>query len=129
MNPEELNAARHRRQSPLRHRQGGYPDRNRQWQGAGLISCTRARFSPSVAGEPEDLLFVSEHAITSPARPSRGHRCWPWFDPIPGAGGRRTDSAQPRVAGARICRMTDASVRLGITPDEEIRALWPHLFG
>jgi glucose-6-phosphate 1-epimerase len=137
MNPEQLNALH------------GIPGKLRFVTGAGGLTLieidndkARALISPYAgqvlsflpAGEPEDLLFVSEHAYFQPGKAIKGGIpvCWPWFGPDPEGKGRPTHgfvrNRDWQVLGAALQEDGATSVRLGITPDEAIRALWPHPF-
>ncbi|MGB7932670.1 MAG: D-hexose-6-phosphate mutarotase [Gammaproteobacteria bacterium] len=86
------------------------------------------------AGEPEDLLFLSQHAYFQPGKAIKGGIpvCWPWFGPDPEGGGRPAHgfvrNRDWQVLGTTMQEDGTTSVRLGITPDEEIRALWSHPF-
>jgi glucose-6-phosphate 1-epimerase len=86
------------------------------------------------AGEPEDLLFVSERAWFQSGKAIKGGIpiCWPWFGADPEGKGRPAHgfvrNRQWQVLGTAMREDHTLSVRLGITPDEEIRALWPHPF-
>ena len=89
-------------------------------------------FLPS--GEPEDLLFVSQHACFQPGKAIKGGIpvCWPWFGADPESRGRPAHgfvrNRDWQVLGTAMLEDGTTSVRLGITPDDEIRALWPHPF-
>jgi glucose-6-phosphate 1-epimerase len=137
MNPEELNAT-HGIAGNLRFVTGK--------GGFTLIEVdngkARALISPYAgqvlsfrrAGEPEDLLFVSEHAYYQPGKAIKGGIpvCWPWFGPDPEGKGRPVHgfvrNRDWQVLGTATQEDGATSVRLGITPDEAIRALWPHPF-
>jgi len=137
MNPEQLNAM-HGITGKLRFVTGN--------GGLTLIEIdndkARALVSPYAgqvlsfhpAGEPEDLLFVSEHAYFQPGKAIKGGIpvCWPWFGSDPEGKGRPTHgfvrNREWQVLGAAQQDDGATSVRLGITPDEAIRALWPHPF-
>lgn len=86
------------------------------------------------AGEPEDLLFLSEHAYYQSGKAIKGGVpiCWPWFGADPEGKGRPAHgfvrNRDWEVLGTAMQEDHTTSVRLGITPDEEIRALWPHPF-
>jgi glucose-6-phosphate 1-epimerase len=86
------------------------------------------------AGEPEDLLFLSKRAYFQPGKAIKGGIpvCWPWFGPDPEGRGRPTHgfvrNRDWQVLGSAREDDGTTSVRLGITPDEEIHALWPHPF-
>jgi glucose-6-phosphate 1-epimerase len=86
------------------------------------------------AGEPEDLLFLSKHAFFQPGKAIKGGIpvCWPWFGPDPEGKGRPTHgfvrNRDWQLLGAAMQEDGSTSVRLGITPDDEIRALWPRPF-
>jgi glucose-6-phosphate 1-epimerase len=137
MNPEQLNAMH------------GISGKLRFVTGAGGLTLieidngkARALISPYAgqvlsflpAGEPEDLLFVSEHAYFQTGKAIKGGIpvCWPWFGPDPEGKGRPTHgfvrNRDWQVLGATLHEDGATSVRLGITPDEPIRALWPHPF-
>jgi glucose-6-phosphate 1-epimerase len=137
MNPEQLNAM-HGISGKLRFVTGT--------GGLNLIEIdndkARALISPYAgqvlsflpAGEPEDLLFVSEHAYFQSGKAIKGGIpvCWPWFGSDPEGKGRPTHgfvrNRDWQVLGATQQDDGATSVRLGITPDEAIRALWPHPF-
>jgi glucose-6-phosphate 1-epimerase len=137
MNPEELNAT-HGIAGNLRFVTGK--------GGFTLIEVdngkARALISPYAgqvlsfrrAGEPEDLLFVSEHAYYQPGKAIKGGIpvCWPWFGPDPEGKGRPAHgfvrNRDWQVLGTSLQDDGATSVRLGITPDEDIRALWQHPF-
>jgi glucose-6-phosphate 1-epimerase len=86
------------------------------------------------AGEPEDLLFLSEQAYYQAGKAIKGGIpiCWPWFGADPEGKGRPAHgfvrNRDWEVLGTAMQEDHTTSVRLGITPDEEIRALWPHPF-
>jgi glucose-6-phosphate 1-epimerase len=87
------------------------------------------------AGELEDMLFVSEHAYFQPGKAIKGGIpvCWPWFGPDPEGKGRPAHgfvrNREWQVLGTDLQEDGTTFVRLGMTPDETIRALWPHPFG
>ncbi len=137
MNPEQLNAT-HGIADTLRFITGigGFPlieiDNGRA---RALISPYAGQvlsFLP--AGEPEDLLFVSKHAYFQPGKAIKGGIpvCWPWFGPDPEGGGRPAHgfvrNRDWQVLDTVLHEDGTTTVRLGITPDEAIRALWPHPF-
>jgi glucose-6-phosphate 1-epimerase len=100
-----------------------------------LISCYAGQvLSYRRAGETEDLLFVSEQAYFQPGKAIKGGIpiCWPWFGADPEGRGRPAHgfvrNRDWQVLGTTLQEDHTVSVRLGITPDEEIRALWPHPF-
>jgi glucose-6-phosphate 1-epimerase len=137
MNPEQLNAT-HGIAEKLRFVTGN--------GGRTLIEIdngrARALISPYAgqvlsfipAGEPEDLLFVSQHAYFQQGKAIKGGIpvCWPWFGPDPEGGGRPVHgfvrNRDWQVLGTAMQEDGTTLVRLGITPDEEIRALWPNPF-
>jgi glucose-6-phosphate 1-epimerase len=137
MNPEQLNAT-HGIAGNLRFITGH--------GGLDLIEIdngkARALISPYAgqvlsfrrAGEAQDLLFVSEHAYFQPGKSIKGGIpvCWPWFGPDPEGRGRPTHgfvrNRDWQVLGTAMQEDGSTSVRLGITPDDEIRALWHHPF-
>jgi glucose-6-phosphate 1-epimerase len=137
MNPEQLNAT-HGIAGKLRFVSGN--------GGFTMIEIdngkARALISPYAgqvlsfrpAGEPEDLLFVSEHAYYQPGKAIKGGIpvCWPWFGPDPEGKGRPAHgfvrNRDWQVLGTAMQDDGTTSVRLGITPDEAIRALWQHPF-
>jgi glucose-6-phosphate 1-epimerase len=86
------------------------------------------------AGEPEDLLFVSEQAYFRSGKAIKGGIpiCWPWFGADPEGKGRPAHgfvrNRDWQVLGTAMQGDHTISLRLGVTPDEEIRALWPHPF-
>ena len=86
------------------------------------------------AGEPDDLLFVSEQAYFQPGKAIKGGVpiCWPWFGPDPEGRGRPAHgfvrNRDWQVLDTAMREDGATTVRLGITPDDEIRALWPHPF-
>jgi glucose-6-phosphate 1-epimerase len=86
------------------------------------------------AGEAEDLLFLSEHAYFQRGKAIKGGIpvCWPWFGPDPEGKGRPAHgfvrNRDWQVLGTATQADGSTSVRLGITPDEAIHALWPHPF-
>ena len=137
MNPEQLNA---------KH---GIADTLRFITGKGGLSLieidngrARALISPYAgqvlsflpAGEPQDLLFVSRQAYFQSGKAIKGGIpvCWPWFGPDPESGGRPAHgfvrNRDWQVLDTAMQEDGTTSVRLGITPDEQIRALWPHPF-
>jgi glucose-6-phosphate 1-epimerase len=137
MNPEQLNAT-HGIAGTLRFVTGN--------GGFTLIEIdngmARALISPYAgqvlsfhrAGEPEDLLFLSGHAYFQTGKAIKGGIpvCWPWFGPDPEGRGRPAHgfvrNRDWQVLDTAMQEDGATFVRLGITPDEEIRALWPHPF-
>jgi glucose-6-phosphate 1-epimerase len=114
---------------------GGFPVADiRNAHGAGTISLYGAQplhFQPLV-GSP--VLWLSEHAVYAAGQAIRGGIpiCWPWFGPHP------TDATKPShgFARTRMWQVEAASgapggasvLRLGLSDDEETRALWPFAF-
>ena len=85
-------------------------------------------------GEPDDLLFVSEQAYFQPGKAIKGGIpiCWPWFGPDPEGRGRPAHgfvrNREWEVLETAMQEDGATLVRLGLEPDEAIRALWPHPF-
>ena len=90
--------------------------------------------SYSRAGEPEDLLFVSEQAYFQHGKAIKGGIpiCWPWFGADPEAKGRPAHgfvrNRDWQVLSTDMQQDHTLSVRLGIRSDAEMRAFWPHPF-
>jgi glucose-6-phosphate 1-epimerase len=137
MNPEQLNET-HGIADKLRFvtGKGGFPlieiDNGRAHALVSLYAGQVLSFLP--AGEPEDLLFVSQHAFFQPGKAIKGGIpvCWPWFGPDPEGRGRPAHgfvrNRDWQVLGTALREDGATSVRLGISPDEEISAFWPHPF-
>lgn len=86
------------------------------------------------AGEPEDLLFLSEKAYYQPGKASKGGIpiCWPWFGPDPEGKGRASHgfvrNRMWTLLGAEATPTGETKVRLGMSPSEETLAIWPNQF-
>ncbi len=86
------------------------------------------------AGEPQDLIFLSENAYYQPGKAMKGGIpiCWPWFGPDPEDKGRASHGfVRNRMWDLLSTEKTadgDIKVKLGVTDSEETRAIWPHSF-
>lgn len=101
--------------------------------GKALMTLYGAQLLSYIPSEADEALWLSPNARFEPGRAIRGGIpiCWPWFGPHP------DDPALPQHGFARnrlwqirhsfaddgITRLT-----LGLSDDDETRALWPHAF-
>jgi len=101
-----------------------------------LQGATVVDFQPHNQGQDTQnpVLWLSRHAVYAPGKAIRGGipLCWPWFGPHP------TDSTKPdhgfartrpwAALGTSVDEDGATTVRLGLSDDDETRALWPHAF-
>ncbi len=86
------------------------------------------------AGEPDDLMFVSEKAYYETGKATKGGVpiCWPWFGPDPEGKGRASHGfVRNRMWNLLSTAETssgDVQVRLGLTDTEETLTIWPYKF-
>lgn len=87
-----------------------------------------ASFQPAGAAP---VLWMSEEAVFAPPKPIRGGTpvCWPWFGPKEGF--PQHGLARNREWSVRgTSTMGDSSTKLvlGLSDDDDTRAVWPHTF-
>ncbi len=113
---------------------GGLPVASIRNEGGGAGVCLLGghvlSYEPS--GQ-EPVLWVSAESHFEVGRPIRGGIpvCWPWFaGQVPAPGLPAHGCVRTRLWEVRGTESLDAATRivLGITDDEETRALWPHRF-
>ncbi|MFK8182681.1 MAG: D-hexose-6-phosphate mutarotase [Phormidesmis sp.] len=86
------------------------------------------------AGEPTDLMFVSEGAYYKTGKATKGGIpiCWPWFGPDPEGKGRASHgfvrNRMWTLLSTEALPSGDTKVRLGMLPSEETLAIWPYQF-
>lgn len=86
------------------------------------------------AGEPHDLIFLSENAYYQTGKAMKGGIpiCWPWFGPDPEGKGRASHGfVRNRIwdlLGTETVADGDIKVTLGVAPGEETKEIWPHSF-
>lgn len=86
------------------------------------------------AGEPKDLLFVSENAYYKTGKATKGGVpiCWPWFGPDPEGKGRASHgfvrNRMWNLLSTEALPSGETMVRFGLTDTEETREIWPHAF-
>ncbi|MEL6939201.1 MAG: D-hexose-6-phosphate mutarotase [Cyanobacteria bacterium J06598_1] len=86
------------------------------------------------AGEPTDVMFVSEKAYYQTGKATKGGIpiCWPWFGPDPAGKGRASHgfvrNRMWTLLGAEATPSGETKVRLGMSPSEETLAIWPCQF-
>lgn len=86
------------------------------------------------AGEPEDLLFLSDKAYYRAGKAIKGGIpiCWPWFGPDPEGKGRASHGfVRNRIwtlLSTEAITSGETKVRLGMSPSEETLEIWPHQF-
>ena len=104
-------------------------------EGSAKISVYSAQvlsFLP--VGESEDVLFVSEKAYFQAGKATKGGIpiCWPWFGPDPEGLGRASHgfvrNRMWTLLSTEAVSAGETKVRLGITADEETKAIWPKSF-
>lgn len=86
------------------------------------------------AGEPEDLMFLSERAYYKPGKAMKGGIpiCWPWFGPDPEGLGRASHGFVRNRMWTLLSTETtpagETKVKLGMSPSEETLEIWPNQF-
>ena len=86
------------------------------------------------AGEPQDLLFLSEAAYYKAGKAMKGGIpiCWPWFGPDPEGKGRASHGfVRNRMWNLLSVEATSAKetkIRLGVSADEDTKKVWPYSF-
>jgi glucose-6-phosphate 1-epimerase len=86
------------------------------------------------AGEPADLMFLSEKAYYQADKAIKGGApiCWPWFGPDPAASGRAAHGFVRnrlwQIVDTEITTDGDVMVTLGLEDSAETKNIWPHAF-
>lgn len=86
------------------------------------------------AGEPEDLMFVSDNAYYKVGKATKGGIpiCWPWFGPDPEGKGRASHgfvrNRMWNLLSTEATSTGETRVRFGLTDTDETKAIWPHTF-
>ncbi len=86
------------------------------------------------AGEPEDLLFLSDQAYYEEGKATKGGIpvCWPWFGPDPEGKGRASHgfvrNRMWMLLSTEATANGETKVRLGMSSSEETLAIWPYQF-
>ncbi len=86
------------------------------------------------AGEPDDLMFLSEKAYYQVGKAIKGGApiCWPWFGSDPEGLGRPghgfVRNRLWNVVNTEITTNGDLSITLGLADTPETQAIWPHAF-
>jgi glucose-6-phosphate 1-epimerase len=86
------------------------------------------------AGEPEDVMFLSERAYYQEGKAIKGGipLCWPWFGADPEGLGRAAHgfvrNRHWRVLGTEALADGATQLRLGVVDTDETRGIWPHPF-
>jgi len=86
------------------------------------------------AGEPQDILFLSESAYYKTGKAMKGGVpiCWPWFGPDPEGKGRASHGfVRNRMWNLLSVEATpsgETKVKLGVSADEETQKVWPYSF-
>lgn len=86
------------------------------------------------AGEPEDILFLSEKAYYQSGKAIKGGApvCWPWFGPDPeglGRPGHGFVRNRPwNIISTEVIGDGDIKVTLNLVDTSETREIWPHAF-
>lgn len=85
------------------------------------------------AGEPTDVMFLSDNAYYAEGKAMKGGSpvCWPWFGPDPADQGRSSHGfVRNRLWQVQHTAATDQGTKviLGLTDTDETRAIWPHAF-
>ncbi|PZO19055.1 MAG: D-hexose-6-phosphate mutarotase [Leptolyngbya foveolarum] len=86
------------------------------------------------AGEPEDLLFLSDKAYYQTGKAIKGGIpiCWPWFGPDPEGKGRASHgfvrNRMWTILSTEAITSGETKIQLGMSPSEETLEIWPHQF-
>ncbi|MEN8165722.1 MAG: D-hexose-6-phosphate mutarotase [Acidobacteriota bacterium] len=86
------------------------------------------------AGQPEDLMFLSDGAYYQEGKAIKGGApvCWPWFGPDPEGQGRPAHGFVRNrlweVLGTEALAEGATRITLGLADDEQTREIWPHRF-
>lgn len=86
------------------------------------------------AGEPADLMFLSEKAYYQTAKAIKGGVpiCWPWFGPDPEGKGRAAHGFVRnrlwQMVGTEKTSDGNVVVTLGLEDSAETKSIWPHAF-
>ena len=86
------------------------------------------------AGEPADLMFLSDKAYYQAAKAIKGGApiCWPWFGPDPAASGRAAHGFVRnrlwQIVDTEITTEGDVMVTLGLEDSAETKNIWPYAF-
>ncbi|MEL6260231.1 MAG: D-hexose-6-phosphate mutarotase [Cyanobacteria bacterium J06626_6] len=86
------------------------------------------------AGEPEDLMFVSDNAYYKVGKATKGGIpiCWPWFGPDPEGKGRASHgfvrNRMWTLLSTEATSTGETRVRFGLTDTDETKAIWPYAF-
>jgi glucose-6-phosphate 1-epimerase len=104
-------------------------------QASALISVYAGQLlSYRPAGEPYDLMFLSDKAYYQPGKAIKGGVpvCWPWFGADPEGLGRPAHGFvrnRPwQVLNTEACADGATRVTLGLSDDADTRSLWPQAF-
>jgi len=102
---------------------------------AALISLHAGQvLSYQPAGEPEDVLFLSEKAYYQDGKAIKGGApiCWPWFGADPEGKGRPghgfVRNRAWNVVATEAMNNGDVKVTLGLEDTPDTRAIWPQSF-
>ncbi|WP_258363702.1 D-hexose-6-phosphate mutarotase [Nitrosomonas ureae] len=102
---------------------------------AALISLHAGQvLSYQPAGEPEDVLFLSEKAYYQDGKAIKGGApiCWPWFGADPEGKGRPghgfVRNRAWNVVATEAMNNGDVKVTLGLVDTPDTRAIWPQSF-
>lgn len=86
------------------------------------------------AGEPEDVMFLSEKAYYQDGKAIKGGApiCWPWFGADPESKGRPghgfVRNRPWNVVATEALSNGDIKVTVGLDDTAETQAIWPHSF-
>ncbi|MER2512068.1 MAG: D-hexose-6-phosphate mutarotase [Nitrosomonas ureae] len=115
---------------------GGLPMIQVQSAKAGALISLHAGqvLSYRPAGEPEDVLFLSEKAYYQDGKAIKGGApiCWPWFGADPEGKGRSghgfVRNRAWNVVATEAMANGDVKVTLGLEDTPDTRAIWPQSF-